>query len=223
MPSAERSPTEKTVAAMRRRVKPSSIVAELSDGKLQPIDLGETRGRWERIGRTLQSLDWIRVRCYSQPDGKGEILDTLENEEAGEETDDETPMDDVDARVRSLFESCAKHVDHVVTHLRKRDEDLENSRTAYIATLTERNMQLEQLAGDALVKLREATEMIAEAKIAAGGQYSDKERALLGAADALGSRFGAWQPGTLLGAAGPARLGPSNGSGKAAEETEGDL
>jgi len=220
MPLRERTPTERVVTHLRRETKPASIIAELSDGKIQPLDLGEKRGRWERVTRNLSTLDWVNLRCYSELEGKGVLLDTVPNLEAQdeEEPEDEGAPDDPMVQVGRLFKMASEHCETLVKQIRSADETYETSRNTFILNLTERNNQLETLAGQSLQRLQEAVEMIVEIRTGAGSDLNSKESALLGAADALGAKAGLWAPGSLAVPQLPA--GRRNGSGKPASESE---
>jgi hypothetical protein len=224
MPRCERSPTEKVVSHVRRETQPASIVAELSDGKIQPLDLGERRGRWERLTQNLATLDWVALRCYGKPDadGNAKLIETVPNPAAGaegeeEEGDDYAP-DDPLVQVGRLFDMASKHCERLVQEVRKSDETLEASRSTFMMNLSERNTQLEKLAGDSLMRLQEAVEMIVTIRTESGSNLSDKEQALFGAIDGIGAKLGMWSPGSIKTPQLP--LGKTNGSGKATNEGE---
>ena len=169
------------VENLRRNVHPTRIVAVLMGGRKQEIDLGDKRGRWQRIERVLETIDWEHLECYGGEDGKTQ-LDVVGNDasKAGPTA--------TRSAVAEQFETCGAFVDRMVDHLRKHDVEIEQSKLVFIQLLVERVAELQGLMGDALTALRDAA-----VTINGGGEndadMTPKDKAVLAAIDGIGQKF----------------------------------
>ena len=167
------------VENLRRNVHPTKIVAVLMGGRRQEIDLGDKRGRWGRIERVLETIDWEHLECYGGEDGKTQ-LDVVPNDasKAGPTA--------TRSAVAEQFETCGAFVDRMVDHLRKHDVEIEQSKLVFIQLLIERVAELQGLMGDALTALRESALTITGKD---ESEMTAKDKAVLAAIDGIGQKF----------------------------------
>lgn len=144
--------TAQAVNHIRRVVKPARLVAHLSDGSHQEIQVSRRRGGWESLKRMLDGLPWVRLDCLALD---GTQLDSLDGE-AEPETKAEQPrfLRPENENLNLLIRGQEAMLDRVSAMI----QPLVQGYTTLADVLARRLAQVERHHMDALGMLRMAAE-----------------------------------------------------------------
>ena len=150
----------------------ASVRAMLTDGSDRTLAVGAGRGRYARLSRALEALDWSRLELL---DPAGAVIDVVTRE--GETTDDDSPPPDdpVARQVAIISAETRRHAEL----LRNMMADALQAQRDTIAMLSELTQRLAATHAEAIEAIRAAADADARAEAAAVAAKSD-DTALLG-------------------------------------------
>ena len=144
----------------------ASVRAMLADGSERALAVGAGRGRYARLSRTLESLDWTRLELL---DSGGAVLDVITRESTA--TDDAAPPadDPVARQVAIISAETRRHAEL----LRNMMADALQAQRDTIAMLSELTQRLAATHAEAIEAIRAAADADARVEAATAAAKSD--------------------------------------------------
>lgn len=68
-----------------RKLQPQSLLVHLADGRDMSVAIPARKKKWAQVGATLEKLRWFQLEAL---DGKGQVLDVIDNEDGASELED---------------------------------------------------------------------------------------------------------------------------------------
>ena len=144
----------------------ASVRAVLADGSERALAVGAGRGRYARLSRALEALDWTRLELL---DATGAVLDIISRE--GTVTDDATPLPDdpVARQVAIISAETRRHAQLLRTMM----ADALQAQRDTISMLSELTQRLAATHAEAIEAIRAAADADARAEAATAAAKSD--------------------------------------------------
>jgi hypothetical protein len=147
------------VKGLQRNVRPAKVSAVLLDGTVEPLAIGNNKGRWERLTQLLTQLDWAALRCF---DANGGLLRLIDNPDcAAADPSDAPPAATVPRpREAELLDSVIRGVEVILREHRSTLTAATSANTEMVRLVLDRLAMLEAHQRDAMEMIREAMEYV---------------------------------------------------------------